>query len=221
LRKNNVKTKFLVILLFCCSAWSANHAVAQHFLGVSGGYSISSLQSSLYEDLRSTSSWVNYGVIYKYLSPKWVGIQTGVNYTERGFQRDSTMKRMYQIVEVPFVSQFHYELWKLRAIANAGVFASYAWSANEARLYPPEKAGPPENYTFQPTDNRFDYGLRFGAGLGVILRPVEIQFEFNYAIGLSNIHDPKKGSIYDIPYDYTIYHRFSQMVFSIGVLIAL
>ncbi len=239
LRKNKMKINFLGILFLGVICLLPNNGVAQskdsdstlirpivsipvkkheaprHFIGASGGYSINNMSSSVYEDLRSTGNWVNYGVIYKYYNPKWVGLQTGINYTERGYQRDSTSKRIYQTLELPFVSQFHVEVWKFRIMANAGLFVAYSLSAEDTYLYPPEEEGKKEKYTFQSTDNRFDYGLRFGAGLGLMLYPVEVQFEFNYALGLGYVHEPL------IPNQTTIYNRLSQMIFSVGVLIAL
>ena len=211
-----MKNKRLILLIACCCCLGSK-AFAQHFVGVTGGYSINSMMSSLNEDLGNVSSWNNYGLMYKYYGGKWVGIQTGINYLEKGYQRDSTSERRYQILEVPFVTQLHYEFWKLRAIANAGVYASYALSADNTTLYPnePNKKPTTDEYTFSSTDYRFDYGLRFGGGLALMLHPVEIQFEFNYSVGLNFTHKPVN------PPNRTVYNQLTQMVFSVGVLIAL
>ncbi len=192
-------------------------AAAQHFIGLSEGYSLNNMSSSIREDFRMVASWKNVGLLYKYYGGKWVGIQAGVNYAEKGYQRDSTAIRRYQTVEIPFVTQFHYEFWKLRAVANAGLYGAYLLSAEDTYLQSdiPERVGTKENYTFQSTDYRIDYGLRLGAGLGVVLHPVEIQFEFNYALGLAYVRKPL------ISGETTIFNRFSQMIVSVGVLIAL
>jgi hypothetical protein len=208
----NSATKILLLISLCLAGSSLS---AQHFIGASAGYSINTLSSSIYEDFRSMKSWKNYGLVYKYYAGKWVGIQTGFNYTEKGFQGDSTYVRRYQVVEIPFVSQFHYEVWKLRAIANAGLYAAYSISAENTFF---DLAGGPnrdESYTFQSTDRRFDYGLRLGAGVGVMLQPVEILLEFNYSIGFGYIHKPVN------PPQITTYNRLSQMIFSLCFLIAL
>jgi hypothetical protein len=55
--------------------------------------------------------------------------------------------------------------------------------------------------------------LRFGAGLALLLRPLERQFDFNYSVGLGYLYDPDASQ-------YTTYNRLSQMVFSTSIFFA-
>ena len=211
-----MKNKWIIIMFVCCFLFG-NNAGAQHFVGATSGYSINTMSSSLNEELSSISSLKNFGLVYKYYGEKWVGLQAGFNYTEKGYHRDSTSERLYQILEIPFVTQFHCEFWKLRVLANAGLYGSYTLSAENTTFYPtePNKEPTTDDYTFLSTDRRFDYGLRFGAGLAIMLQPIEIQFEFNYSVGLGYTHKPVN------PPNKTVYNSLRQMIFSVGVLITL
>ncbi|MDR1681353.1 MAG: PorT family protein [Prevotellaceae bacterium] len=222
---NNSRTVFLLAICWLASM----PAAAQHFVGVSGGYATNSLSSSIPNDLRPVSQWGNYGIVYKFYgsAPLWpegavsrigTGLQSGINFTTRGYQRDSTAIFRYRAVEIPFMTHFHASFWKIRVIGAAGLYASYLLDGTQTDLDP--LATTPTviaegAYSFQSIDRRFDYGLRFGGALALMLHPIEIQFELNYAIGLGYMRDPV------IPGQYTVYYRFSQMIFSLNAFIVL
>jgi hypothetical protein len=204
-------------------------ASAQHFIGVSSGYSVNSLSSSIHEDLRSVNSWNNYGIVYKFYGsiPLWpegfgsyvgTGLHGAVNFTTRGYQRDSTAIFRYRAIEVPFMTHLHVSFWKIRLVAAGGLYVSYLLNGTQAELDPhvPTPVVLSEGaYSFQPADRRFDYGLRLGGGLALMLHPIEIQFDVHYAVGLGYIRNPV------IPGEYTVYNRFSQMIVSVNAFIVL
>ncbi|MDR2362183.1 MAG: PorT family protein [Prevotellaceae bacterium] len=222
---NNAKT---ILLIGLCSL-TATSTTAQHFIGLSSGYAVNTLSTSIHEDIRSIHSWNNYGIIYKFYSrtPLWpegagahvgTGLQSAINLTTRGYQRDSTAILRYRAIEIPFMTHLHISIWKFRLIGAAGLYVSYLLDGTQAELNPYVPTTiiiSEEKYTFQPTDRRFDYGLRFGGGLALILHPLEIQFDIHYAIGLGYTHSPV------IPGQFTVYNRFSQMILAINALIAL
>ncbi|MDR2359290.1 MAG: PorT family protein [Prevotellaceae bacterium] len=218
-----MKSRKISILIICCCL-AGSEATAQHFIGATGGYGLNTMSSTRNEDLGNVNSFKNYGLAYKYYSGKWVGIQVGINYAEKGYLRYTRAyydqqdlekgydlvdisSRRFQLVEVPFVTQFHYELWRIRAIANAGVYGSYILRSQSVALHPDFQ---PDNFDF----NKFDYGLRFGAGLAFMLHPLEIQLDFAYSIGLGYIYDPNVQG-------YTVYNRLSQMLLSATVFFVL
>jgi hypothetical protein len=218
-----MKNNFLKIFLLIACGFVGSNLTAQHFIGVTGGYGLNTLSSSISgESFGNVGSALNYGLVYKYYSGKWVGIQAGINYTEKGYlnyERElvpdsdkinliDKSSRRFQMIEVPFVTQFHYELWKLRAIANAGVYGAYLLSAESKAILPD---APLDNYSF----NHFDYGLRFGGGIAILLPPIELQFEFNYSVGLGYVYDTYARS------NFATYNRLSQMLFSASVFFAL
>ncbi|MDR2801742.1 MAG: PorT family protein [Prevotellaceae bacterium] len=214
----------IIIILICCGCLAGGEAAAQHFIGVTSGYGINTMSSTRNEDLGNFNSLKNFGLVYKYYSGKWVGIQVGVNYAEKGYMRCAReyydqqdlekgydlvdiSSRRFQLVDVPFVTQFHYEVWKIRAMANAGVYGSYILRSQSAALHPDFS---PDEFEF----NNFDYGLRFGGGLSFMLHPLEIQLDFAYSIGLGYIYDSHVQG-------YTVYNRLSQMLISATVFFAL
>lgn len=218
-----MKSRKISILIICCCL-AGSEAAAQHFLGATAGYGLNTMSSTRNEDLGNVNSFKNYGLTYKYYSGKWVGIQFGINYAEKGYLRYTReyydqqdlekgydlvdiSSRRFQLVEAPFVTQFHYELWRIRAIANAGVYGSYILRSQSVSLHPEFS---PDDFAF----NKFDYGLRFGAGLAFMLHPLEIQVDFAYSIGLGYIYDANIQG-------YTIYNRLSQMLLSATVFFVL
>lgn len=219
-----MKSSIIKIVIIGCCGLVSNNATAQHFIGATGGYGINTMTSTRNEALSSVGSLKNFGLVYKYYSGKWVGIQVGVNYAEKGYMRNvreyydlqdlekgfdliDISSRHFQLVDVPFVTQFHYELWKFRAVANAGVYASYILRSQSVALQPDVT---PDNFDF----NKFDYGLRFGGGLAFMLHPLEIQVEFAYSVGLGYIYDAQVQG-------YTVYNRLSQMLISTTVFFTL
>ncbi|MDR0729983.1 MAG: PorT family protein [Prevotellaceae bacterium] len=222
---NNRRTVFLFVL---CSL-AAVAASAQHFIGVSSGYGINTLSSSIHADMRPVRSWNNYGIVYKFYgsAPLWseglgahvgTGLQSAVNLTTRGYQRDSTAIFRYRAIEIPFMTHLHVSVWKFRLVGAAGLYMSYLLDGTQAELdpYVPTTVVVSEgDYAFQPTDRRFDYGLRFGGAIALMLHPVEIQFDIHYAVGLGYTHDPV------VPGQFTVYNRFSQIIFAVNAFIVL
>jgi hypothetical protein len=219
-----MKNRKIKILLIGCCCLAGGEAAAQHFIGVTSGYGINTISSTRNEDLGNINSFKNYGLVYKYYSGKWVGIQVGVNYAEKGYLRNEReyydlenleqgydlvdiSSRRFQLVDVPFVTQFHYELWILRAVANAGVYGSYILRSQSVALHSGRQA---DEYDF----NKFDYGLRFGGGVALMLHPLEIQLDFAYSVGLGYLYAPNVQG-------YTIYNRLSQMLISATVFFTL
>ncbi|MDR1406353.1 MAG: PorT family protein [Prevotellaceae bacterium] len=219
-----MKGRGIKIILICCCGLANGEMRAQHFIGATSGYGINTMSSTRNEELGSTSSFKNYGLVYKYYSGKWVGIQAGINYAEKGYMRTAReyydlqdlekgydlinmSSRHFQLIDIPFVTQFHYELWKLRAVANAGIYGSYILRSQSVALQPGVQ---PDNNDF----HKFDYGLRFGGGLALMLHPLEIQVEFAYAVGLGYIYNPNASGA-------VIYSRLSQMLVSATVFFTL
>ena len=186
---------------------------AQHFIGVKEGVSISSVtflprQKS---DSLKTTQWLNIGIVYKYYNYPWVGFQSGLNYAEKGFVWNDTTRR-YRVIELPLLSQFHYEVWHLRFMINGGAYASYALSGEIS--YEKDKQTVKERYAFTNRDRRLEYGLHLGGGIGFVFKPFELQFEGGYQRAFSYVIDPFGGK-------QTIYTHFSQWIFSVALLVQL
>jgi len=185
---------------------------AQHFIGIKEGISISDIAFTPAQSDSSTRQWFNVGLVYKYYNYPWVGLQTGLNYAEKGFVLDSVTRR-YKVIELPLLSQFHYETWHLRFLINVGMYASYALSAEQS--YEDNGATVKENYVFADTDRRIEYGVHLGAGFGLVFKPFELQFEAGYQFAFSYMMYPHNIN------ERTIYNHFQHWLFSVALLFQL
>jgi hypothetical protein len=199
-------------LLLCGLYVLPAESAAQHFIGIREGVSTSRVSFNPMRRDSSTFQALNVGLVYKHYIAKWTGLQLGVNYAEKGYTLEDTTRR-FRIVEFPFLSQFHYEIWRFRVLANAGVYASYQLSAEE--FYKENDEDVRRGYTFKGRDNRFEYGMHFGGGLAFMLHPIEIQFEAGYQYGLSYMLKPRYAN------ERMMFTHFTQLIFSAAVFVKL
>jgi hypothetical protein len=185
---------------------------AQHFIGIREGVSTSSVSFNPARRDSSTFQALNVGLVYKYYITTWTGIQMGVNYAEKGYVLDDTTRR-YRTLEIPFLSQFHAEIWRIRILANVGIYASYYMNATESFKENDEEIR--RAYALEGRHNRFEYGMHFGGGFGIMLNPFEIQFEVGYQYGLSYLLKPRYGE------ERMMFTHFTQLIFSAAVLLKL
>ncbi|MDR3235296.1 MAG: PorT family protein [Prevotellaceae bacterium] len=206
-------TLYIKGCLLCGVLIVATECEAQHFVGVREGVSMSSVQFNPSRDDTSTFQTLNVGVVYKYYSRKWVGFQSGLTYAEKGYKLGDTTFR-YSVLEFPFLTQFHMEIWKFRLIAHGGLYASYFLELNK-HYHIAEGKEEEKKFDFDGRDNRFEYGMHFGGGLALMFDPFEIQFEANYQYGLSYLKKPTYES------KSIMFTHFTQMIFSAAVLFKL
>jgi hypothetical protein len=206
----NAKHYITAGLLVSCLYLLPTGSAAQHFFGIREGVSTSRVLFNPMRHDSTTFQTLNVGLVYKHYIATITGIQLGVNYAEKGYVLDDTTRR-FRIIEVPFLSQFHVELWRFRILANVGVYASYQLSAEEFFKENEEEAR--RSYTFKGRDNRFEYGTHFGGGVAFMLHPVEIQFEAGYQYGLSYLLKPRYAN------ERMMFTHFTQTIFSLAVFV--
>ncbi len=187
--------KILLTLTLLSLIISLNAQKREHLIGVRTSYNISGLDSR--PDIKATSinTFPNYSLVYTYYHDLWktinlFGFQVALSKNEQGFVIDETTTK-YEVIKMPFVSQFHFDFWKMRLLINAGGFGGY-------RL----KKTVNEISGFDEHDYRADYGFIGGAGLAFILKPFELHLEGNYHYSLSYLHSPKKFSETDHFFTY-------------------
>jgi len=155
-------------------------------------------------------SYTKYGKMFGYMP--FFGFQIGLNYTKEGYQfeynedRDYTYKiegaekAIYDVLEMPLYMHCHYDLWNFKIIAHAGCYAGYRIGIHRY----PGKTGnvkPEVENSFVPTDRRWDYGLKGGAGFGLVFDPIEIHLMAIYKHSFGSLYDPDHYSEY--------YYRFA------------
>jgi len=189
-----VKKRLLIIFLLITSFATAQKR-GDHLIGFRAGYNISGMDTRPDLKYKSISSADNYGVYYTYYHSLWgtiniFGFQTGVLKSTQGYKSDLGEDR-FEAFTIPFVSQFHFDFWRMRFLINAGGFAGYRTSR--------------VNYNgegFDDSYNQIDYGFTAGTGFAFILKPFELHLEGNYLYSLSYYHSPKKFSETDYLFTY-------------------
>lgn len=207
--------KKLYILLLFTAVTTTSIAQTEHYLGVRGGYGITSVSFVPYRKTASVGG-INFGVSYKLYAEKHMGTQLELNYVQKGYTIkiengvDTTFHQ--NAIEFPAMAQGFIKLGgSLRILASAGFFCSY-FLDRERTLTNADGTSTTASYPFGRRDNRFEYGLIFGGGLGLeISKLIEIQAEFRYQYSLSRIMRPR------FPNSVTQFGNLSTMGGSLGV----
>ena len=165
-------------------------------------------------------TFTKYGKMFGYMP--YFGFQMGLFYGQDAYQFtyneeynytfkiENSEKAVMDVVEVPMMFQFHYDMWNFKIMAQLGCFGGYRLGIQR---YPGITGGEsmyPDS--FAPYEKRFDYGLKGGVGFGLVFDPVEIHLQATYKHSLSSIYEPDYNSEY--------YYRFAypaSIVVSAGV----
>ncbi len=170
-------------------------------------------------------SYTKYGKMFGYMP--YFGFQIGLNYTQEGYQfeynedKDYTYtiegaeKAIYDVVEMPLYMHCHYDLWNFKIIANLGCYGGYRIGIHR---YPGQTGfvNPELVNAFTETDRRWDYGLKGGAGFGLVFDPVEIHVMATYKHSFGTLYEPDHYSEYYYRYAYP-----ANIVISAGIHIHL
>ena len=155
--------------------------------------------------------YTRYGKMFGYMP--YFGFQAGLFYTTEGYQFkhdkednytykvEGAEKAVMEVVEMPILAHLHVDLWNLKLIANIGCYAGYRLSIERF----PGITGSVSNkvaHSFLETDNRFDYGLKGGVGIGLVFDPIEIHIQGMYKHSFSSLYEPDYYSQYYYRYAY-------------------
>lgn len=153
----------------------------------------------------------------------YFGFQAGAFFAREGYQFkynentdyiykvEGAEKALIDVVEVPVLFQFHYDMWNFKIMANVGCYGGYRLAIQR---FPGETGRVPEELqnSFKDTDRRWDYGIKAGAGFGLVFDPFEIHFQAAYKHSFSSLYAPDHYSQY--------YYRFaypSNIIVSVGL----
>lgn len=166
-------------------------------------------------------TYTKYGKMFGYMP--YFGFQVGLLYTQEGYQfkynedKDYTYKiegaekAVYDVVELPLLCHIHYDLWNFKLIVDIGCYAGYRLGIHR---YPGKTGMVSEEVkdSFVDTDRRWDYGVKAGAGFGLVFDPIEIHFTAIYKHSFGTLYEPDHYS--------DIYYRYaypSNIVISAGI----
>ena len=166
-------------------------------------------------------TFTTYGKMFGYMP--YFGLQTGIFYGHEGYEfeynentgytykRAGAEKAIIEMIEVPVMSHLHIDLWNFKFIAQIGFYAGYRLSIERF----PGKTGTVAEevrYSFLDTDNRFDYGIKGGLGIGLVFSPIEIHLQAMYKHAFSSLYEPDYSSPYYYRYAYP-----QNIIISLGV----
>lgn len=171
-------------------------------------------------------TYTKYGKMFGYMP--FFGFEVGLLYTQEGYQfkadKDDPAKvpttiqgadrAVYDVIELPVLSHFHIDMWRMKILANLGFFAGYRLKIHRFP-YNGEFTNPhyeETQFTFLETDRRWDYGIKAGVGFGLVFEPLEIHVKAMYKYSLSSLQDPDTYSKYYYRYSYP-----SNIIISAGV----
>lgn len=166
-------------------------------------------------------TYTRYGKMFGYMP--YFGFQAGLFYAKDAYQFkyneeydytytiEGAEKAIIDVVELPILFQFHYDMWNFKILAQVGPYAGYRLGIQR---FAGETGHVNKRYEndFTPTDRRFDYGIKGGAGIGLVFDPIEIHLMASYKHAFASLYDPDHYSQY--------YYRFaypSSLVVSAGV----
>lgn len=153
-------------------------------------------------------TYTRYGKMFGYMP--FFGFQAGILYSQDGYKfkedkdtgytpsvEGATQARI-SVIEVPVLSHFHIDFWKMKLIVNLGPYAGYRLGIERFGDKVPDELV----NSFTDTDIRFDYGIKGGVGFGFIFDPIEIHLQAMYKWSMSSLYQPDYQSQYYYRYAY-------------------
>lgn len=157
--------------------------------------------------------YTRYGKMFGFMP--YFGLQVGLNYGTDGYRfkydketnlpiytESKADRALIQTVDGTMNAHMHMDFWKLKVILNIGYYLGYRMGIT--RYYNGEVI----SHDFNDYDRRFDYGIKGGAGFGIVLDPIEFHITATYKQSFQNLFDPAYASEiyyrYAYPYGVTI-----------------
>lgn len=196
-------------------------------LGVQYGYSMCRVswnpqkkQESQFLPVNVGVYYTKYGKMFNYMP--YFGFKFGLFYAQEGYrfqQNDSGSELVLDLktkessavmttVEVPFLAHMHVDFWKMKIMADIGLYGGYRLSIDR-RGNNVEEAF---KNSFTDYNNRWDYGLKGGAGIGFVFDPIEIHLMASVKYSMSSLYRPD----YNSPYYYRFAYPYN-FIFSVGI----
>ena len=179
-------------------------------------------QDHVFTPLNVGVTFTTYGKMFGYMP--YFGMQTGIFYAREGYQfkyneeKDYTYhivgaeRALIDVIEVPLLFQFHYDMWNMKILAQVGCYGGYRLSIERFDTHVTNVTLKPEyQHSFLETDRRWDYGIKGGGGFALVYDPVELQFMVSYKHALASLYEPDYNSKY--------FYRFAypyNFIFSVG-----
>ena len=169
------KTRFFILLIyigFSVSTFSQRKPyVSEKYIGLTAGMTGSMVYFKPTVD-QSFQRAHEFGLVYRYIGTKHLGLETGINYNVRGWRESNDIfERELTYLDVPFLSHFNFGR-NFRFFFNLGPRFSYLLSQNVVLN---NGSGLAQQITAVP--NKLEYGLQFSTGFYLKMKRQLIQIE--------------------------------------------
>lgn len=178
-------------------------------------------QEMLFMPLNVGVMYTRYGKMFGYMP--YFGFQAGLFYGTEGYKFEydeeddytytieGAEKAVMKVIELPVMAHIHVDFWKMKLLVNIGCYAGYRMSIER---FPGKNTSVAEEvrYSFLDTDNRFDYGIKGGVGIGLVFDPIEFHITGTYKHSFSSLYEPDYYNEYYYRYAYP-----SNIVISAGI----
>lgn len=200
---------FILLVFIPTLSWS------QFYFGVKAGFSPLSTVS-FKPDLKATPFYGNkpdFGFVAKYYDQKWFGLQAEFNFNQRGYNapynKIYTLRQVNNYAEMPFFTQFRFNVAGMHFHAQAGFYVAYLLNAKQGVDTTGTMVLKPYSLDML-RDNRFDYGLVGGGGIskefkwGVIQLDIRILYGYGdlYKHTYQNMPDQSKAIVQNVSISY-------------------
>ncbi len=201
-------------VIFCLILFAPVLALGQTLVGVRGAWGLSGAYIAPTQYQKPVYGNFEAGFIVKHYNLKYIGFQGELNFVERGYRKPvnnwAFYKRANTYLELPIFLQGKIKYRVSYLVLNAGCYAAYLIDSKEGDNLNGEFNMIEYDFSIL-RDNRFDYGLLGGLGLGFDIKNVTLQVEARILYGFGDIYKHSyQGNPTQSPF-------FSQSV-SFGVL---
>lgn len=150
----------------------------------------------------------HYGKMFGYMP--YFGWQLGLFYGHEGYRFkenketgaintiEGATQALFDIVEVPFLLEGHFDTNHFKILADIGPYAGYRLGVH--RSGPSVTEGLEDDFTSY--DRRWDYGLQGGAGFALVFEPLELVIKAKLRYSWGTLYDPDYHSEYYYRYAY-------------------
>lgn len=178
-------------------------------------------QDMLFMPVNFGVMYTRYGKMFGYMP--YFGFQAGLFYAREGYKFEydeeddytytieGAEKAVMEVIELPVMAHIHVDFWKMKLLVNIGCYAGYRMSIER---FPGKNTSVAEEvkHSFLDTDNRFDYGIKGGVGIGFVFDPLEFHITGMYKHSFSSLYQPDYYSQYYYRYAYP-----SNIIISAGI----
>lgn len=228
--------KRMTIILTALFLLSAVGASAQHTLGVTGGFGMSTARFYPKQETKPVWGGYNAGISWRYYGPqRFVGgfgidlevMQQGFSFAPYASTTENEADYQYytrkmNTVMLPIVWQPHFYIrHRVRIFLEAAATFSYHFGST----YVNEVEGVSGDYDFHVArDNRWGYGLAGGGGVAVLIGRFEAMVRVRYFFGYGDIvrnRNKYSGNMNDGPenpfYRTPLRSPLDNLTFSVGI----